>query len=210
MIDVIDSQPKPKAAILRSMFEARKRVFVDLLQWDVPVLEGRYEIDQFDDENAVYIVLVDPTGAHLGSARLLATSGPHILADLFAQLCDSDVPRGPDIREITRFCLDRRLRAVERRHVRNQLVTALAEYALANGISRYTCVAERSWLDQILRFGWRCKLLGHPLNQGNALSALAIEIDDDTPSLLADAGVFELPAAHMIERRALDFREVVS
>ncbi len=30
---------------LRVMFEARKRVFVDLLKWDVPVLEDAYEID---------------------------------------------------------------------------------------------------------------------------------------------------------------------
>ena len=34
-------------ALLRSMFEARKRVFVDLLKWDVPVVEGRYE--RFDE-----------------------------------------------------------------------------------------------------------------------------------------------------------------
>src|SRR3546814_10692398 len=34
--------------VLRAMFAARKSVFVDLLKWDVPVLEGRYEIDQFD------------------------------------------------------------------------------------------------------------------------------------------------------------------
>ncbi len=34
--------------LFRSMFEERKRVFVDLLRWDVPVVAGRYEIDQFD------------------------------------------------------------------------------------------------------------------------------------------------------------------
>ncbi|GLJ00718.1 hypothetical protein Sbs19_45390 [Sphingobium sp. BS19] len=42
--------------VFRSMFEERKRVFVDLLGWDVPVLARRYEIDQFDDDEAVYIV----------------------------------------------------------------------------------------------------------------------------------------------------------
>ena len=44
---------------LRAMFAARKRVFVDLLKWDVPVLAGRFEIDQFDDEHARYIILLD-------------------------------------------------------------------------------------------------------------------------------------------------------
>ena len=38
--------------VFRSMFEERKRVFVDLLGWDIPVLAGRYEIDQFDDDEA--------------------------------------------------------------------------------------------------------------------------------------------------------------
>jgi len=34
--------------VLRAMFAARKEVFVDLLKWDLPVLDGRFEIDQFD------------------------------------------------------------------------------------------------------------------------------------------------------------------
>src|SRR3546814_5073717 len=61
------------------MFAARKSVFVDLLKWDVPVLEGRYEIDQFDDEYARYLILADRGDGHLGSARLLPTMRPHIL-----------------------------------------------------------------------------------------------------------------------------------
>ena len=49
--------------LFRSMFEERKRVFIDLLRWDVPVLAGRYEIDQFDNDRAVYIVIADAEGA---------------------------------------------------------------------------------------------------------------------------------------------------
>jgi N-acyl-L-homoserine lactone synthetase len=32
------------------MSGVRKRVFVGLLQWNVPVRDGRHEIDQFDDD----------------------------------------------------------------------------------------------------------------------------------------------------------------
>jgi acyl-homoserine lactone synthase len=53
--------------VLRAMFAARKSVFVDLLKWDVPVLEGAYEVDQFDDGHATYLILTDARGAHLGS-----------------------------------------------------------------------------------------------------------------------------------------------
>jgi hypothetical protein len=97
--------------VMRSMFAARKAVFVDLLQWDLPVHDGRYEIDQFDDPHAHYIILSQEDGNHLGSARLLPTSRPHILGSLYPQLCAEAPPSGPDIFEITRFCLDRRLRA---------------------------------------------------------------------------------------------------
>ena len=88
-------------AVLRAMFAARKRVFVDLLKWDVPVLAGQYEVDQFDDPHATYLVLTDADGAHLGSARLLDTERQHILDTLFPELSDEAVPSGPRIREIT-------------------------------------------------------------------------------------------------------------
>lgn len=39
---------------LRAMFQARKRVFIDLLGWHVPVLVGQYEVDQFDTPDAAY------------------------------------------------------------------------------------------------------------------------------------------------------------
>ena len=189
-------------AVLAAMFEARKRVFVDLLGWDVPVLAGRFEVDQFDDPHARYLVLTDSDGRHLGSARLLDTTRPHILGELYPELCEDEVPSGPGIAEITRFCLDRRLRARERLMVRNQLVSALVDHALAAGIQRYTGVAEMAWLQQILSFGWVCRPLGLPQAiDGTLLGALAIEISPDTPSLLARAGIYDPAATVMGERR---------
>ena len=180
-----------KESLLRSMFEARKQIFVDLLKWDVPVLEGRYEIDQFDDEHAIYLIVADTAGRHLGSARLLPTSRPHILDSLFPELCAGEPPRSADCFEITRFCLGRNRNARERLETRNQLVAALARYALENGISIYTGVAELGWLQQILAFGWRCRPLGPPrVIGGRALGALRIDIDPGTPALLAVNGIF--------------------
>jgi N-acyl-L-homoserine lactone synthetase len=176
--------------VLRAMFAARKEVFVDLLRWDIPVLDGRFEIDQFDDEHASYLVVTDPAGRHLASARLLPTTRPHILADFYAPLCDDAVPRGPDIYEVTRFCLDRHIDARARRMARDQLAIAIAEFGLAEGITLYTGVAEVGWLEQILAFGWRAYPLGEPKQIGGMrLGALAIEIDDDTPRLLAASGI---------------------
>lgn len=177
---------------LRSMFEDRKRVFVDLLKWDVPVLDGRFELDQFDNEHATYLIIADEDGDHLGSARLLPTTRPHILGSLFPQLCAAPPPTGADIAEITRFCLSRRQSAASRRLTRNRLVSALTWHALEHGIRTYTGVAELSWLQQILAFGWDCRPLGAPrLVGGGMLGALAIAIRPDTPGLLAANRIWE-------------------
>ena len=176
---------------LRAMFEDRKSVFVDLLKWDVPLLDGRFELDQFDNEAATYIIIADQAGDHLGSARLLPTGRPHILGTLFPDLCASPPPAGPDVMEITRFCLSRRQRAAARQQTRNELVSALAWYALDAGIRTYTGVAELGWLQQILAFGWDCRPLGAPMRYDcGTIGALAIEITGETPSLLAGNGIW--------------------
>lgn len=181
-----------EAGALRAMFEARKEVFVDLLKWDLPVLAGKFEVDQFDDPNAEYLILLEDGVRHRASARLLRTDRPHLLGGLYPHLCAGPVPVGPTIREITRFCLDRHQRAIARRSARNQLVTALVEYALHQGIAEYTGVAEQDWFEQIRNFGWKCKSLGQPFrHDGRALVALHIHIDQETPELLRAGGVYE-------------------
>lgn len=178
-------------AILGGMFAARKRVFVDLLKWQVPVIAERFEVDQFDDAHAVYLVVTGPASEHLASARLLPTTRPHILGDLYPELCDGPVPRGPATLEITRFCLDRSLTANSRRTVRDRLVSAIVDYARTHDIGCYTGVAELGWLQQILAFGWRCRSLGKPRTiHGAMLGALAIDINGDTPASLARNGIY--------------------
>jgi acyl-homoserine lactone synthase len=174
------------------MFEDRRHVFVDLLKWDVPVLDGRFELDEFDNEHATYLIIADEEGDHLGSARLLPTIRPLILDSLFRDLCAAPPPVGPRVFEITRFCLSRRQNAASRRLTRNRLVSALASYALETGIRTYTGVAEIAWLQQILAFGWDCRPLGAPVRHASGmLGALAIEISDDTPALLAANGIWD-------------------
>lgn len=186
------TRPAPDAAALRAMYAARKQVFIDLLKWDLPVLAGAFEVDQFDNLDAEYLIMLDPEeGRHRASTRLLQTDRPHLLADLYPFLCDGPPPMGSTVREITRFCLDRHQTALERRSARNQLVTALAEHALLTGITDYTGVAELSWFMQILRFGWQCVPLGRAVRQdGQTLVALHIRIDDRTLDGLKRTGVY--------------------
>lgn len=192
MVLLVEGERRPLGnPALRSMCEARKRIFVDLLQWNVPVIDGRFEVDRFDDEHAVYLIVTDEAGAHLGSARLLETMRPHILDTLFDGLCANGCPKDRATLEITRFCLDRKQDARQRRATRNMLVSALVDYALERGVARYSGVAEMVWFQQILAFGWRCRPLGLPrLCGGKLLAALLIDVEENTPALLAGNGIY--------------------
>lgn len=195
MIQLIQTTNHPlEHEMLRAMFTARKRVFVDLLGWNVPVLADTYEVDQFDHEEARYLVLADSAGRHLASARLLPTTRPYLLGSLFPQLCEGDAPTGADVFEITRFCLDRSLDARSRRLARNALVVALIDHARASGIRTYSAIAGMGWFQQILAFGWRCRPLGLPMvSNGETLIALEISIEADTRAQLAAAGISDAP-----------------
>jgi acyl-homoserine lactone synthase len=201
MVVVVENARRPLAeASLRGMFEARKQVFVDLLRWDLPVLEGRFELDQFDDDRAIYLVIADEAGRHLGSARLLETETPHLLDTLFRELCAEAPPRGRDVLEITRFCLARGQGADRRLQVRNRLVSAIVDYALLRGITTYTGVAEIGWLQQILSFGWDCHPLGLPrLCDGRMLGALRIDVSEATPPLLGANGIYAPARINLVE-----------
>lgn len=191
MVLIVDHRNRARERVaLRSMFEARKRVFVDLLAWDLPVLAGRFEVDQFDDGLATYLIVGDPLGQHLASARLLATTRPALLDSLFPELVDGAPPCGPDVLEITRFCLSREAGAALRREARDRLLVGLVEFALARGIHTYSGVAELGWFRQIASFGWDCRALGSPRSiDGQRLVALAIQIDQTTLAKLATAGI---------------------
>lgn len=179
-----------------AMFEDRRRLFVDMMGWDVPVTNGRFEIDQFDGQQAVYIAEFSDGGEHLGSLRLLPSSGPHILANLFAGLCDQDVPRGPGIYEITRLCLPSRLGAQERLRFRNRLISAMVDHALDTGIHCLTGVVRPGFRTSVLAMGWEASPLG-PISDidGMPLGAFRIEIDTDTPMRLARNGIYTAVAS---------------
>ncbi|MCF3947970.1 acyl-homoserine-lactone synthase [Acidiphilium iwatense] len=196
MLDIITGANRGQfARQLDSMFEDRKRVFVDLFKWNLPVSNGRFEIDQFDDTTAVYLLITDQNGDHRGSLRLLRADRPHLLGSVFPDLCEHGVPADSCTAEITRLCLSPRLPAVERLHIRNQLITAMVDYALAHGIQTFTGVVSARFLSRILAMGWRCEVLGSPrIVNGSMIGAFRIDIDEATPHRLRATGIYSATA----------------
>src|ERR1700735_2462835 len=111
MIVVVESHnAETHANLLEQMFGLRARIFRDHLGWDVKVTDGK-ERDKYDDEGPVYIIYTDHHGRKVkGSLRLLPTTGPTLLADLFSDTIPDAVNlSAPTIWECTRVCLDDRI-----------------------------------------------------------------------------------------------------
>jgi acyl-homoserine lactone synthase len=179
------------AQALETMFVDRKRLFVDLLGWDVPIVDGRFEMDRFDGAEADYLIACNDAGDHVGSLRLLPACKPHLLDTLFRELCEGPVPCGSDTSEITRLCLPSRLGATERLRVRNRLISAMVDHALEVGIAVLTGVVQSDFREQVLGMGWRAAPLGPEAEIGRYnLGAFRIEIDADTPDRLRAAGIY--------------------
>lgn len=148
MIIVIDGVNAGQfKGLLTQIFELRARVFRDRLGWDVSVVDGQ-ERDHFDDLFPTHIVSVDDEGRVAGAMRLLQTTGPNMLADVFhAILQGQPAPRSPLIWEATRFCVDTELlnKGKTRNsisYVTSEVMVGAFEYARAAGVEDAVAVID--------------------------------------------------------------------
>jgi N-acyl-L-homoserine lactone synthetase len=89
--------------LYRELLRYRYRIFVEKLGWNVPTKDGM-EFDEFDRDDTVYVTARDPRGRINGCTRLLPTSKPYLLAEVFPQLMNGRaLPRRDDVWELSRF-----------------------------------------------------------------------------------------------------------
>lgn len=199
MILIAQNTPaSPNRCAIDGMFADRKALFIDLFGWDVPVVDGRYEIDQFDGEHTIYLIAIDAMGEHQASIRLMPTTRPHMLDTLFPHLCPLGVPSGHAVWESTRLCLPQRHGAARRRELRNQLFSAMVDFALERGIECYTGVIPDPFRKEVLAMGWQAEPLGPAVRiPGGLIGAFLIHIDPDTPERLGWTGIY-VPMLDMV------------
>lgn len=194
MVHVVTTQDKARfAGALDQMHRDRKRVFVDRLGWDLPVEAGEREVDQFDTDQAVYLLALDRAGQHQGSIRLLPTTSPHLLSTVFPHLCERGVPQDEETWEITRLCTSPA--AADALTTRRQLMVAVIEFALLYGVRRYSCMSHMQYLSQVLAVGWDCEPLGlpQPDASGQMVGAIIIKITPETLSLVRSRAGLRAP-----------------
>lgn len=92
--------------IFRQMYHLRARQFSQRRGWRV-VVENGLEKDVFDELNPLYICIVGSQQKLLASLRLLPTTGPHMLSDVFPEVMgETGIVRHPLVWESSRFCVD--------------------------------------------------------------------------------------------------------
>ena len=103
---IIPERHNEFARELRAMHQLRYRVFRERLDWNVQT-SGDLELDQFDTLNPHYLLLRQTDGRVAGCVRLLPTTGPTMLRDVFPELLDGrSVPEDLGVWESSRFALD--------------------------------------------------------------------------------------------------------
>lgn len=106
MLEVVQPGQAGKTKFLFDMHRLRKRVFKDKLGWDVNVDGRGLEVDQFDLPGAIYLLGLDREGRVIANWRLLPTSGPTMIRDVWPEfLTTIDMPACDDVWETSRFAV---------------------------------------------------------------------------------------------------------
>ncbi|MEO1700609.1 MAG: acyl-homoserine-lactone synthase [Pseudomonadota bacterium] len=175
-----------EAYLADQMFRLRAEVFKGRLNWEVKVSNG-WEQDQFDRHNPLYALSIDTDGELQGALRLLPTTGPHMLRDVFNSLMDDDAPIvSPQIWESTRFCVSPKAAAIRSHnrlnYVTGELLASIVEVGQRAGLSSVISVYDAR-MRRILRLaGCEAVEVGTPRKIGNVTTYAGL-FPIDTPML---------------------------
>jgi acyl homoserine lactone synthase len=91
-------------ALFHDLCRYRHEIFVQTLGWNLPPRgEKDLELDEFDGDDAVYVIALRDDGAICGTARLLPTTRPYLLEMLFPELKQALPGRSPAVWELSRL-----------------------------------------------------------------------------------------------------------
>ncbi|WP_028034087.1 acyl-homoserine-lactone synthase [Chelativorans sp. J32] len=149
-ISIAPDQIDEHADVLDQMFRLRKQVFHDALKWEVSLV-GHYERDHYDTLGPVYLAWYDPERVALyASMRLLPTTGPTLLFDVFRETMPDASLAAPGIWEATRACihsgnLARDFPGMDAGKAFGILALAAIEWCRVNGVRALVANYEPAW-----------------------------------------------------------------
>ena len=159
-----------------AMFRDRARTFSRRLGWEVTVKDG-YERDTFDDANPLYLVSVDPdTEQYRGSLRLLPTTGPNMLRDVFPFLLgDGEFIESATIWEASRICAVAADGQPQRSKsgfslALGELLAGIGEVAIIAGLTQIVAVFDERFYRIVKAAGCAPQIIGTPRRIGCTMS----------------------------------------
>jgi acyl homoserine lactone synthase len=172
MILLVNGSERDQHRVLvNEMYRQRARVFKERLGWDVEVHDG-IEIDRFDEENPLYLISIDDVTRRLrGSLRLLPSTGPNMLRDVFSDLLPNGlVVESATIWESSRFSMDPEAaaplpgKAIS--YVTGELLAGLVETGLEAGLTEIVSVFDARMVRVLRMAGYPAELIGEPRRIG--------------------------------------------
>ena len=122
-----------RSELADQVWRFRHKHFVDRFRWEALRKPDGLEIDGFDDDEALHLVL-ENHGIVVGYSRLLRTDRPHLLSDVYPEIAAGLPYRtGPRIFEWTR-CVAEPDISIHGVAAANALLTGVLEFCLCAGI----------------------------------------------------------------------------
>jgi acyl-homoserine lactone synthase len=178
-------------AELEQMFRLRHKIYVEKRGWEAIRREDGREIDQFDTEDTIYFVRLDPDGKVVGSIRLKPTTTPYLLADIFSDIItNGEAPRSPDKYEMTRvFALDEPKEGLTANTVCCELLIAICQWCTEKGIVSMPAVIDTFFLGMCIDSKFDVQLLGlpTPYKEGECIAVDLVIQDATVPALAKHA-----------------------
>src|SRR5579863_219642 len=164
--------------VLEEHFRIRHDIFVDERRWETLRKPDKREIDHFDNEDTIYLLALEGRRV-IGGHRLYPTTKPSMMSEIFPHLADvRGYPSDPLIWEWSRYFIVRDRRDGD---LNLQLMAAVQEFCLAEGIVKISAIMETWWLPRFQQAGFNVVPLGLPALVEDAWTMAAlIDVSADT------------------------------
>lgn len=189
------------------MFQIRKRHYVDERGWAELWHFGGAELDDSDDERAVYLMSLGPGEELLGFVRIRPTDDHSILVDKFPYLIDPKLAplKGPQTWEGARIWID--ATASESHAGMHRLLTAACEHILSTGGNRLLAFIDVHNFPHIADGALEFEMTGPPAAyRYGTMVGVKHELSEDAVARMRDSLGEPRPLTYEVEDDDMAFR----
>ena len=181
-----------------AFYKRRYKVFKEKLGWNIET-QGNKDIDQYDLQEAMYLIYKDEKEGVCGGIRLLPTTGSYMLRDTFSHLFDKSFqfPCHPLIWESSRFFFDKPMGKNDKMGTSRQgtieLLIAMMEFIISFSPYGLITVTDTRVEALCLRVGLTCRRISEP-QKIDDMKVVCLYIEADMEKLR------NIKAKHSIDR----------